>query len=180
MIGVSLSEPHTSGTALQEGCVCLHTYIQPCWPYTEYVNWTNGYEGTRTFQICTHTKVNSCSVDTWTPHYRIVGNFQGRKLSRIGEKYNFHGENFRGMLALPCQRTPCPQISQRKLLQIATKPRNLQEFSPSKVCNIWYLAPCQWIYWMRLRTMTDKDRLLTDDTVKSRTVVEFASGKGHA
>ena len=28
--------------------------------------------------------------------------------------------------------------------------------------------------------MTDKDRLLTDDTVKSRTVLEFASGKGHA
>ena len=28
--------------------------------------------------------------------------------------------------------------------------------------------------------MTDKDRLLTDDTIKSRTVVEFASGKGHS
>ena len=26
--------------------------------------------------------------------------------------------------------------------------------------------------------MTDKDRLLTDDTVKTRRVVEFASGKG--
>ena len=33
---------------------------------------------------------------------------------------------------------------------------------------------------MRLRTMKDKDRLLTDDTVKSHTVVEFASGKGYA
>ena len=32
---------------------------------------------------------------------------------------------------------------------------------------------------MRLRTMTDKDRLLTDDTIKSCTVVEFASVKGH-
>ena len=28
--------------------------------------------------------------------------------------------------------------------------------------------------------MTDKGRLLTDGTVKSHTVVEFASGKGHA
>ena len=28
--------------------------------------------------------------------------------------------------------------------------------------------------------MKDKGRLLTDDIVKSRTVVEFASGKGHA
>jgi len=31
----------------------------------------------------------------------------------------------------------------------------------------------------RLRTMTDKGRLLTDRTIKSRTVVAFASGKGH-
>ena len=27
--------------------------------------------------------------------------------------------------------------------------------------------------------MRDKGRLLTGDTIKSRTVVEFASGKGH-
>ena len=30
--------------------------------------------------------------------YRIAGNFRGRKLSQIGEKYNFRGENFRGYL----------------------------------------------------------------------------------
>ena len=33
---------------------------------------------------------------------------------------------------------------------------------------------------MWLQAMTDKGRLLTDGTVKSRIVVEFASGKGHA
>ena len=33
---------------------------------------------------------------------------------------------------------------------------------------------------VRLWTMTDKGRLLTDGTVKSRTVVAFAPGKGHA
>ena len=33
---------------------------------------------------------------------------------------------------------------------------------------------------MQLWTMIDKDRLLTDGTVISRTVVEFAPGKGHA
>ena len=33
---------------------------------------------------------------------------------------------------------------------------------------------------LRLQIMTDKGRLLTDDTVKSHTVVVFASGKGHA
>ena len=32
-----------------------------------------------------------------------------------------------------CQRTPRSQISWRRLLEIATKPQNLQEFSPSKV-----------------------------------------------
>ena len=32
----------------------------------------------------------------------------------------------------------------------------------------------------RLATMTDKGRLLTDDTVKSCTVVAFTSDKGHA
>ena len=32
----------------------------------------------------------------------------------------------------------------------------------------------------QLRTVTDKGRLLTDGTVKSRTVVGFTAGKGHA
>ena len=32
--------------------------------------------------------------------YRIAGNFRGRKLSRVGRKGAFHGENFRGMLKL--------------------------------------------------------------------------------
>jgi len=31
--------------------------------------------------------------------YCTVGNFRGRKISRIGEKHDFHGENFRGLLA---------------------------------------------------------------------------------
>ena len=31
-------------------------------------------------------------------NYRIAGNFRGRKLSRIGRKAAFRGENFRGML----------------------------------------------------------------------------------
>ena len=32
--------------------------------------------------------------------YRIAGNFRGRKLSRIGRKRAFRGENFRGMQKL--------------------------------------------------------------------------------
>ena len=51
IIGVSLSEPHTSVAALQDMCVCLSVCC--VWPYTENLNWMNGYEGIRTFQICT-------------------------------------------------------------------------------------------------------------------------------
>ena len=41
-------------------------------------------------------------------HYRIAENFRGRKLSRIGEKYDFRGENFHGLLAsaVPKDATP--------------------------------------------------------------------------
>ena len=53
---------------------------------------------------------------------RLAGNFQGRKLSRIGDKYDFREEIFRRLLAFGLQRMPDPQISQRKLSQIATKP----------------------------------------------------------
>ena len=65
--------------------------------------------------------------------YHIVGNFRGRKLSQIGEKYNFHGENFRRLLAFAVPKDATPQILQRKLSHIATNPQNSQKFSPSKV-----------------------------------------------
>ena len=48
-----------------------------------------------------HT-VNAC-VDIlrkFAVKYRIAGNFRGRKLSRIGKKGAFRGENFRGTLNL--------------------------------------------------------------------------------
>ena len=49
VIGTSLSEPHTSVTAL------FDTGVYVCvWPYTENLNWANG------FQICTRSKTNSC------------------------------------------------------------------------------------------------------------------------
>ena len=35
---------------------------------------------------------------TWVRGYHIMGNFQGRKLSQIGRKGAFYGENFRGIL----------------------------------------------------------------------------------
>jgi len=56
VIGASLSEPHTNGTALQDACVyvCLRTYVRP---YTENLNWTNENGGTRAFQICIRAEV---------------------------------------------------------------------------------------------------------------------------
>ena len=61
------------------------------------------------------------------------GKLQGRKLSRIGEKHDFHRENFEDYSLLLRQRTPHPHILQEKLLRIATKPRYLRKFSPSEV-----------------------------------------------
>ena len=46
------------------------------------------------------------------------------KLSQIGEKYDFRGENFRRLPAFAAPKDATPQISQKKLSLIATKPRN--------------------------------------------------------
>ena len=45
----------------------------------------------------------------------------------------FAEKTFANCSLVPCQRMPHPQISWRKLLPTATKPRNSQRFSPSKV-----------------------------------------------
>ena len=42
------------------------------------------------------------------------GKLQGRKLSRIGEKHDFHRENFEDYSLLLRQRTPHPHILQEK------------------------------------------------------------------
>ena len=98
---------------------------------------------------------------TTQTEYDIVGNFRRRKLLPIGEKYDICRENFRRSLAFttPKDATPtnfaektfadcslllrqrmlCPQISRRKLLQIATKLQNSGQFSPSKVSR--YTVP---------------------------------------
>ena len=68
--------------------------------------------------------------------YHIAGNFRGRKLSQIGEKYDFHEEN-----CLPCQRMLRHPNSWRKLSQIATKPQNSREcFLLWKFLAIWCVS----------------------------------------
>ena len=68
--------------------------------------------------------------------YRIAGNFRGRKHLWIGENYDFCRENFLRLLTFAVPKDAiCPQILQRKLSWIATKPWNLWKFSPSKVSH---------------------------------------------
>ena len=71
--------------------------------------------------------------------YRIVGNFWVRKLLWISEKYDFHRENFRRLLTFAAPKDTTPQISQRKLSQIATKLWNFWKFLPRKFPAMQYL-----------------------------------------
>ena len=63
----------------------------------------------------------------------MITKFGGRKLSRIGEKYDFRGENFRGLLTFAAPKDTTPPILRRTHLRIATKLRNPRKFSPLKV-----------------------------------------------
>ena len=62
--------------------------------------------------------------------YRIAGNFQGRKLSRIGEKHDFRGENFPAFTAP--KDTTLPNFTEKK---IATKLQICESFLP------WFTRP---------------------------------------
>ena len=61
------------------------------------------------------------------------GKFSREKTFTNWRKYDFRGENFYGLVACAAPKDTTLQISQRKLLRIATKPQNLQKFFPSKV-----------------------------------------------
>ena len=53
---------------------------------------------------------------------RIAGNFRGRKLSRIGENTIFAEKTFADCSLFAAPKDATPQISQRKVSRIATKP----------------------------------------------------------
>ena len=65
--------------------------------------------------------------------YRIAGSYRGRKLSRIGGKMEFCGENFGGLHACTYCVDRAFKQSRRKLSLMGTKQRNSQKISPSKV-----------------------------------------------
>ena len=79
--------------------------------------------------------------------YHTVGNFWGRKLSRIGEKYNFRRENFVDFSLLPHQKMPHAQLLLRTLSRIATKPWNLWKFSSLKVSRYTVFKNPQHVMW---------------------------------
>ena len=60
LIGASLSEPHTSVTALRDACVCMYVCLRP---YTENFNLTNRNESISTLHTCSW----SMQVDTMDP-----------------------------------------------------------------------------------------------------------------
>ena len=59
--------------------------------------------------------------------------FEGEKFHELVKNTIFMEKTFVDCSLLLCQRTPRSQISQRKLLWIATKPWNSRTFSPLKV-----------------------------------------------
>ena len=61
--------------------------------------------------------------------YRIAGNFRGRQLSRINGKKIFAGKTFAHFSLLTPKDAVPPNFTKK---QIATKPRNLQKFCPTK------------------------------------------------
>ena len=77
--------------------------------------------------------INTLIWDSHCTKYRIAGNFQGRKLSRIGEKYNFHRENFRGLLAFAVPKDAMPPNFVEKTFVNSHKTVKFVKFSPSKV-----------------------------------------------
>ena len=62
--------------------------------------------------------------------YYIAGNFRERKLSQFGEKYDFRGENFHGLLAFAASKdTTLPNCEEKTF---TNKLQNPQKFSASK------------------------------------------------
>ena len=92
----------------------------------------------KTTHVYIHSRCHSktCILDSSDVHihesyepkgfacYRIVGNFRGKIFYELVKNTIFVEKTFTDCSLLPCQRMPCPQISQRKLSRIATKPRN--------------------------------------------------------
>ena len=99
----------------------------------------------KTTHVCIHSRCHSktCILDSSDVH---IHNHMSQKVLCATVKWEtfevktelvkntiFAEKTFTDCSLLPCQRMPRPQISQRNLSRIATKPRNSCKFSPLKV-----------------------------------------------
>jgi len=76
-------------------------------------------------------------------YYHIEGNFRGRKLSRISEKYDFRGENFSGLLACAVSKDTTPlNFVEKTFTNSQKKTRNSWNFSPLKVSCYTLISLC--------------------------------------
>ena len=111
------------------------------WLHSPLPSWKEILTVTKTFPIKPYYPNTFIQVTFWLSgmdmkslsRHRIAGNFQGRKLSRIGENTFFTEKTFAHLLAFAAPNDATPQIFRRKLSRIATKPQNSWKFSPSKV-----------------------------------------------
>ena len=65
--------------------------------------------------------------------YYIAGNFRERKLSQFGEKNDFRGENFHGLLAFAASKDTTLPNCEEKTFTNSHKLQNSRKFSPSSV-----------------------------------------------
>ena len=70
----------------------------------------------------------------------LVGNFQGRKLSRIGEKYDFRGENFHRLLTCATPKDATLPNFTEKTFANSHKTAKFAKPSPSKVSRYMIAA----------------------------------------
>ena len=138
IIGASLSEPHTSVTALQDPCADLPTHPL-------FLSDTRILQGSPAHQrrIASHPHLArytsaALSVDLfcWSSQpldhedeaMPYSGNFDGENLRELmKKKKDFCEENSRGLLAFAAPRMPRPQILRGKPSRIATKPKILRK-----------------------------------------------------
>ena len=91
----------------------MHTHPTPTHTCTHECTHTHTHTHTHAHtHACTHTPHTHTHKDmlhnTSYSVYRIAENFRGRKLSRIGEKCDFRGENFHGLLAFAAPKDATP------------------------------------------------------------------------
>ena len=74
-----------------------------------------------------------------TLYYHIAGNFWGRKLLRNGEKYDFHGDNFCGLLAFAAPKDAMLSNFAEKLANSNKTAKFVKSFLPQKFPTVRYV-----------------------------------------